>query len=168
MMEVEIVKSIIKNLSCLPKEIIVVILSMIPIGEIRLGLPVGFWLMKFNIVKAFLLSLLGNTLFIAPVLFFLEPVSRYLMRFKWGKKFFDWNFSRTKKKASLIERYEFWGLMIFVGIPLPMTGAWTGCIAASLFKMKFRYAFLANVLGVIIAGIIVAILCVSGKMILSI
>lgn len=167
-MEIEIIKSIIKSLSCLPKEIIVVILSMLPIGEIRLGLPVGLWVMKFSLLKAFLLSLLGNILFIAPALFFLEPVSNYLRRFKWGKRFFDWNFARTKKKAQLIERYEFLGLMIFVGIPLPMTGAWTGCIAASLFKMRFRYAFLANALGVVIAGIIVSILCLTGKLILSI
>lgn len=145
-----------------------VILSMLPIGEIRLGLPVGLYAMKFGLIKSFLLSALGNMLFIAPALYFMEPVSNYLMRFKWGKKFFDWNFARTKKKAQIIERYEFWGLMIFVGVPLPMTGAWTGCIAASLFKMKFRYAFLANVLGVIIAGIIVLILCLTGKLILKI
>ncbi len=167
-MEIELVKSLIKWLSCLPKEMIVVILSMLPIGEIRLGLPVGLWVMKFSLAKAFLLSALGNILFIAPALFLLEPVSNYLMRFKWGKKFFDWNFARTKNKAQIIQRYEFWGLMIFVGIPLPMTGAWTGCIAASLFKMKFRRAFLANALGVIIAGIIVSILCLTGKLILSI
>ncbi len=166
-METELIKSIIRCLSSLPKEVIVVLLSMLPIGEIRLGLPVGLYVMKFGILKAFLLSSLGNILFIAPTLFLLEPVSNYLMRFKWGKKFFDWNFARTKKKADIIQRYEFWGLMIFVGIPLPMTGAWTGCIAASLFKMKFRYAFLANALGVIIAGIIVSILCLTGKLILS-
>ncbi len=167
-MEIEIIRSIIKGLNSLPKEFIVVILSMLPIGEIRLGLPVGFYMMKFSLLKSFFLASLGNILFIAPVLFFLEPVSNYLMRFKWGKRFFDWNFARTRKKAEIIERYEFWGLMIFVGIPLPLTGAWTGCIAASLFKMKFRYAFLANALGVIISGIIVSILCLTGKLILNI
>lgn len=167
-MGIDLLKSLINSPGALPKEIIVIILSMLPIGEIRLGLPVGLYVMKFGLLKSFLLSSLGNILFIAPTLFLLEPVSNYLMRFKWGKKFFDWNFSRTKRKAQIIQRYEFWGLMIFVGIPLPMTGAWTGCIAASLFKMKFRYAFLANVLGVVIAGIIVSILCLTGKLILSI
>jgi uncharacterized membrane protein len=166
-MEIEIIKSLIKGLSCLPKEWIIIILSMLPIGEIRLGLPVGLYIMKFSLLKAFWLSALGNILFITPTLFFLEPVSNYLMRFKWGKKFFDWQFRRTKKKIEVLQRFEFWGLMIFVGIPLPMTGAWTGCIAASLLKMNFRRAFLANALGVIIAGIVVSILCLTGKFILS-
>ena len=68
----------------------------------------------------------------------------------------------TKKKADLIQKYETLGLMLFVAVPLPGTGAWTGCIAASLFKIRFRYALPAIVGGVIIAGIVVMLLTYMG------
>ena len=162
-----ILKSLIAALSGLPKEWVVAIVSASPIGEIRLGLPVALFVYKFPIWKAFLLSVLGNISFIIPCLFLFKPVADYLERFGLFKKFFDWFFERTRKKAKLVERFEFLGLMIFVGIPLPMTGAWSGCIAATLFKVRFRYALLANVLGVIMAGLIVLALCLSGKFIIN-
>ena len=77
-------------------------------------------------------------------------------------RFFDWLFERTKKKAELVQRYEALGLILLVAIPLPATGAWTGCIAASLFKIKFKYAFPAILIGVLIAGIIVTFLTLMG------
>lgn len=162
-MAAEMIKSLLEALSGIPKEIVVMIISAIPIGEIRLGLPIALFVFKFPVWKAMLFSVLGNISFIIPTLFLFRPVSDYLERFGILKKFFNWFFERTKKKAELVQHYEFLGLMFFVGIPLPMTGAWSGCIAASLFKVKFRYAFLANVLGVVLAGIIVLLLCLSGK-----
>ena len=143
------------------------ILSASPIGEIRLGLPVALFVYKLPVWKAFLFSCLGNISFIIPMLFLFKPVSEYLRRFRPLKKFFDWFFERTREKAKLVQRFEFLGLMIFVGIPLPMTGAWSGCIAATLFKVRFRYAFLANVLGVVMAGVIVLLLCLSGRSIIN-
>ena len=101
---------------------------------------------------------------VAPALFLLEPVSHKLRRFKIWSRFFDWLFERTKKKSDSIQKYEALGLAIFVAIPLPMTGAWSGVVAASLFKIKFRYAFIAIVAGVIGAGLIVSILCTLGIM----
>jgi uncharacterized membrane protein len=92
----------------------------------------------------------------------LEPVSNRLRRFKIWSRFFDWLFERTKKKADTIQKYEALGLAIFVAIPLPMTGAWSGVVAASLFKIRFRYAFIAIIAGVIGAGLIVSVLCTLG------
>jgi len=166
-MSLELIKSLLHALSTLPPEWAVVIVSASPIGEIRLGLPVALFVYKMPIAKALLLSVLGNISFIIPTLFLFKPVSEFLRRFGIFKQFFDWFFERTKKKAKLVQGFEFLGLMIFVGIPLPMTGAWSGCIAATLFKVKFRYALLANVLGVIIAGLIVLALCLSGKFIIN-
>ena len=104
----------------------------------------------------------GERYFILPALFLFEPVSSYLRRFKLWSRFFEWLFERTKRKSEKVLRYETLGLLLLVAIPLPMTGAWTGVVAATLFKIKFRYAFLAIVSGVILAGIIVSFLCALG------
>lgn len=146
----------------LPKEISVVVVGMLPIFELRGALPLGFYL-GLPLAKNFTLSILGNMLPIIPLMYLLNPVSEYLRRIPLWKRFFDWLFERTKKKADVIQKYEALGLAIFVAIPLPMTGAWSGAIAASLFKIKFRYAFPAIFLGVIGAGIIVTLLCLLGK-----
>lgn len=75
-------------------------------------------------------------------------------------RFFEWLFARTRRKGEVrMRKYGiFVGLMLFVAVPLPVTGAWTGCAAAFLFGVKFRYSLLAVMLGVLIAGLIVSIL----------
>ncbi|PIP21145.1 MAG: ligand-binding protein SH3 [Candidatus Omnitrophica bacterium CG23_combo_of_CG06-09_8_20_14_all_40_11] len=152
---------IINWLKDVPKEYIVMLVGALPISELRGAIPLA---LSFGMpmTKAFWLSVLGNSIPVAPALFLLEPVSNRLRRFKIWSRFFDWLFERTKKKADTIQKYEALGLAIFVAVPLPMTGAWSGVIAASLFKIKFRYAFLAILAGVIGAGLIVSVLCGLG------
>jgi uncharacterized membrane protein len=128
-------------------------------GAIPLGLYFGM-----PLLKVFWLAVLGNSLFVAPALFLFAPVSNWLRKFKIFARFFDWFFERTKKNSDAIQKYEALGLAIFVGIPLPMTGAWSGVIAASLFKIRFRYAFISIIAGVFIAGLIVAGLCGFGML----
>ena len=118
--------------------------------------------MGMPMLKAFWLSVLGNVIRVAPALFLFEPVSGFLRKFKLWSRFFDWLFDRTKKNSDAIQKYEALGLAIFVAIPLPMTGAWSGVVAATLFKIRFRYAFLAIVAGILGAGLIVAALCALG------
>jgi len=110
---------------------------------------------KIPWIEAFILSFIGNIIPVAPALLLLEPVSNFLMRYTVFNKFFTWLFERTRKKSDIIEKYETLGLMIFVAIPLPLTGAWSGCVAAFLFGIRFWYAFIAISLGVFIAGVIV-------------
>ncbi|TRZ48575.1 ligand-binding protein SH3 [bacterium] len=155
------VEAILGVLKGIPKEYIVVIMGILPISELRGAMPLA---LSFGMPlgKAFWLSVSGNLIFVVPALFFFEPVSEKLRRFKIWARFFDWFFARTREKAQIIQRYEALGLAIFVAVPLPMTGAWSGVIAATLFKMKFRYAFPAIVAGVFGAGVIVAILCKLG------
>lgn len=81
------------------------------------------------------------------------------------QRFFEWLFKRAKRRAGLIERYEAIGLMIFVGIPFPGTGVWTGCLIASLLRMKFAPTFIAASAGVMIAAVIVTVLTVIGKIV---
>lgn len=139
------------------------IVGALPIAELRGAIPLGLSL-GIPISKSFLLAVIGNILPIVPALFLLEPVSNKLRKFKIWARFFNWLFERTKKKADTIQKYEALGLAIFVAIPLPMTGAWSGVIAASLFKIRFRYAFIAITAGVILAGLIVAAFCTLGIM----
>lgn len=147
----------------LPKEITVILVGMLPIFELRGAIPLGFYF-KLSLIKNFTLSVLGNMLPIIPLMYLLNPVSERLRYIPLWKRFFDWLFERTKEKADLVQKYEALGLAIFVAIPLPMTGAWSGAIAASLFKIRLRYAFPAIFLGVIGAAIIVTILCLLGKL----
>ncbi|MCM8800838.1 MAG: small multi-drug export protein [Candidatus Omnitrophica bacterium] len=137
------------------QEYIVLMVSSLPIFELRIGIPLGLYF-GMPLFKVFWLALLGNIIPVMPLLCLLEPVSIRLRRFKPWRHFFNWLFARTKNKSELIQKYEALGLAIFVAIPLPMTGAWTGAVAASLFKIRFRYAFLAIILGVFIAGLIVS------------
>lgn len=152
---------IINWLKDIPKEYIVMIVGALPISELRGAIPLALYY-GMSLSKAFWLSILGNTIFIAPALFLFEPISNRLRKFKIWARFFDWLFKRTKKNADTIQKYEALGLAIFVAIPLPMTGAWSGVVAASLFKIRFRYAFIAIVAGVIGAGLIVSVLCALG------
>jgi uncharacterized membrane protein len=152
---------IINWLKDVPKEYIVMLVGALPISELRGAIPLA---LSFGMPlrEAFWLSVLGNSIPVAPALFLLEPVSNRLRRFKIWSRFFDWIFERTKKKADTVQKYEALGLAIFVAIPLPMTGAWSGVVAASLFKIRFRYAFIAILAGVIGAGLIVSALCGLG------
>lgn len=155
-------ETIVSFLKDIPKEWVTVIVATLPIAELRGSIPIALG-MGLPPSKAFMLSVIGNSLPIIPALLLLEPVSNTLMRFRPWKAFFDWLFERTKAKGDLIQKYEALGLMLFVAVPLPMTGAWSGCIAASLFRIKFRYALPAIFLGVVIAGIIVMAVCLFGK-----
>jgi len=146
----------------LPPEAITVAISALPISELRGSIPVAILKLDQPVYKTLFLSYIGNMVPVIPLLVMLEPVSAKLRRFSLFKRFFDWLFERTRKRADIVERYEALGLIILVAIPLPATGAWTGCIAASLFKIRFRYAFTCILTGVVIAGLIVTALTLTG------
>ncbi|MFA5093177.1 MAG: small multi-drug export protein [Candidatus Omnitrophota bacterium] len=152
---------ILQYLNQLPKDYIVVIVAALPISELRGAIPLGLSL-GMPLTKVFWLAVLGNCLIVAPALFLFAPVTNALRKFKIWARFFEWIFARTKNNSEAIAKYEALGLVLFVAIPLPMTGAWSGVIAASLFKIRFRYAFLAIICGVICAGLMVSALCTLG------
>jgi uncharacterized membrane protein len=152
---------IINWLKDIPDEYLVMIVGALPISELRGAIPLALSL-GMSSSKALWLSIIGNSIPVAPALFLLEPISNRLRKFKIWSRFFDWLFERTKKKADTVQKYEALGLAIFVAIPLPMTGAWSGVVAASLFKIRFRYAFMAILAGIIGAGLIVLTLCKLG------
>lgn len=141
----------------------IIFLSTLPVTELRASIPIGILILKQGVKITFFLAIIGNILPIAPIYFLLEPVSRFLSKTSRMQSFFEWLFKRAKKRAGIIERYEAIGLMFFVGIPFPGTGVWTGCIIASLLRMRFFPTFLAASAGVIIAAAIVTMLTLFGK-----
>ncbi len=156
------IEKIIQVLQGLPEELIVMIISALPISELRGGIPVGLALYNFSVLKSFFLAALGNFIPVIPLLFFLKPVSEFLSKWRPFKKFFDWFFERTKRKAKIVERYEALALALIVAIPFPLTGAWTGCVAAMLFKIRFKYSVIAILIGILLAGITVTVLSIAG------
>ena len=143
------------------KELIVIITSVLPILELRGGIPVAVWL-DLPWYYALLLAVIGNLLPVPFILLFLEAATRLLSRVPLFKKWLDWLFERTRKRGKIIQKYKRIGLVLFVAIPLPVTGAWTGSLAAVLFGVSFKHAFLSILAGVIIAGIIVTCLTLLG------
>jgi uncharacterized membrane protein len=142
----------------LPPEVIIFLLAMAPIFELRGAIPVAL-IFDIAIWKVYLTAVIGNMVPVLPILLLLEPVSNFLSEHsKTFNRFFEWLFNRTKRRVeSKIEKYGALGLIVFVAIPLPVTGAWTGCIAAFLFGIRLRYSFPAILAGVMIAGIVVSI-----------
>jgi uncharacterized membrane protein len=136
------------------------VLAMMPIGELRVALPVALEVYKMPWLTAFALSVVGNMI---PVIFFaflLDPISKFLMEhskfFKW---FFNFLFERTRKKHSKkFETLEEVALVTFVAIPLPVTGAWSGILAAFVFGIPPKKSIPLIFVGVLIAGIIVSAL----------
>ena len=133
-----------------------------PIAELRVAIPWAIAGQDFPWYYALLFALIGNMLPVPFILLFLDTASRYLSKIRFFERILNWLFEYTRKKGKLIERYERIGLALFVAIPLPITGAWTGSLLAVLFGMKFKHAMLSIFIGVLIAGIIVTSLSVLG------
>ncbi|MFH1519077.1 MAG: small multi-drug export protein [Candidatus Omnitrophota bacterium] len=134
--------------------------AALPIFELRGAIPLGFAL-GVPLTRLYFLVLLGNLIPVLPLLLFFKYSFHHLENIKFLDKFFKWWFSKVEERSKLVERWRFWGLILFVAIPLPITGAWTGTVAATLFEIPVRRAFLAIFLGVAVAGLIVS-LAVSG------
>ena len=136
------------------KEAIVFIISMIPILELRGALLVAGPLLGVPVAKALPLCVIGNIIPVPFILLLITPVFRWMKGTKIFKPMVDKLESKAMSKSDKIEKYEFWGLVLFVGIPLPGTGAWTGSLIAALLGVKFKKAFPAVILGIFMATVI--------------
>ena len=135
--------------------LVVLIISMLPVVELRGAIPVAMHIFGMSIPHSYVLCVIGNMIPVPFILLFLGTVSKFLRRFKIFDKFFTWLFARTHRRSDRIKKYEELGLIIFVAIPLPITGAWTGSLAAFLFGLRFWPSFFCALAGVCIAGVIV-------------
>ncbi len=149
------------TLPLIVKYLIVFVVSMVPIVELRGAIPIAEGL-GLNIFLYYPIAIIGNMLPVPFIYLFARKV------LEWGKdkkltgKFFTWCLEKGDKggqklKASAGDKGIFWALLIFVGIPLPGTGAWTGTLAASFLNLGFKTSILATTLGVLLAGIIMSV-----------
>lgn len=139
------------------KEIAVFIISCFPILELRGGL-IAAALLNLDPIISFIICFIGNILPIPFILWFITPLFDKLKR----TKLFSGMVTKLEKKAhskkEQIEKLQYWGLLLFVGIPLPGTGAWTGCLIAAMLNMNKKKSLIAAIGGVLLAGIIMMIL----------
>ena len=152
-----LVKTLVDAFGGLGKEAIVFIISMMPLLELRGGL-LAATLLKMDFVPAYLISIVGNTLPIPLVLLFLDKVFNFLKKSKKLNKLISKLEKKILSKKGQIEKYGYLGLLLFVGIPLPGTGAWTGAGLAVLLNLNKKKAFISIMFGVILASIIMSIL----------
>lgn len=141
----------------LGKQIIVFIISLMPILELRGGLLAAS-LLGLDPVSSYIIAVLGNIIPIPFILWFMGRILKWMKNRKKLKKIALWLDKKVEKNKDKIEKVGFWGLVLFVGIPLPGTGAWTGCLVASVLEMDKKKSFLAAMLGVIMASIIMMFL----------
>ncbi len=137
-----------------------ILLSMAPISELRGGIP--FLVSQgMNVTGAAVICIFFNILIILPIFLFLDYVHKYLYKWNFYSRIFDFLIKpmrkRSKKVEKMIESYGLIALTLFVSIPLPITGAWTGSIIAWLLNLKRTKSFFAISLGILIAGIVVSL-----------
>jgi uncharacterized membrane protein len=137
--------------------------SMIPWLESRYVIPYSMLQLGWEWWQAFPIAILGNILPIPFILLFFHYIEKFLRRYKFWTKLMDWLFAKTRSRADeKIRRYEHLGLLIFVAIPLPFTGAWTGALIAYLFDLNFSKSIITIFVGVIIAAAITISFTLAG------
>ena len=145
------------TLSFMTKEMVSFIISMVPILELRGGL-IAASLLGIGVVKAIVICILGNIVPIPFILFFITPIFNWMKKTSLLRPMVEKLESKSMAKSDQIQKYEFWGLALFVGIPLPGTGAWTGALIAALLGIEIKKASLSIFIGLIIATIIMTII----------
>jgi uncharacterized membrane protein len=141
----------------LSPEMAVFFISMIPVAELRASIPIGLTVYNLDVLPTLFYAILGDIFPMFFILYLIDPVSRFLMKhFAIFNKFFTWLFKRTRIKfEGKYAKYGSIALVLFVAIPLPITGAWTGALAAFLFRIPRQRAAILIIFGVIIAALVV-------------
>lgn len=139
------------------KELIIFIISMFPILELRGGL-IAASLLGLKGLPSFIICFIGNIIPIPFILWLITPIFNWLKKTKLFRGMVERLEKKAMNKKEQIEKLQYIGLMLFVGIPLPGTGAWTGCLIAALLNMDKKKSLLYSILGVLMAGVIMMIL----------
>lgn len=137
--------------------IMVFLMSAVPIIEQRGAIPMGILGYGLNPINVFIISLLGSLLPFPFIYFFIKPLFEMIKQKTRFGKWVDKIEKRTLSKSKNIVNYKVWGLLIFVGIPLPGTGIWTGSLAAVLLDLKFKYATVAILGGAIMSAVLITL-----------
>ncbi len=146
-----------EHLSFLPPQAVVMIVSMLPLIELRGGIPLARLLM-LPLHEALLFSLIGNIIPIPFILLFINRIFDFLRPTRMFGGIVEKLEKRAMNKSGGVAAAEFWGLVLFVGIPIPGTGGWTGALIASLLKIDLKKASAAIMLGIAIAATIMSLI----------
>lgn len=141
----------------IPEELVAFVISLCPVLECRGGM-IAARLMEIPFVKAFLICYIGNMLPIPFIILFIRKIFDFLRRFKFFSKIVEKLEAKTEKNKEKVLKYEAWGLLLFVAIPLPGTGGWTGALMAALLDIRMKKSLPIIALGVLIAGFIMSAL----------
>lgn len=139
------------------KEVAIFIISLLPILELRGGL-IAARILGVEFIKAFIICYIANIIPVPFILLFINYLFNKMSKWKPTKKIVDWLSNKTLKKKEQIDKYGYFGLFLFVGIPLPGTGAWTGSLLAILLNLDKKKSFITIAIGVLAAGIIMSLL----------
>ena len=139
------------------KEILVFIISLMPILELRGGL-IAAALLGLDPLPSYIISMIGNILPVPFILLLINKILKWMRNSKHFKKFANWLDEKVENHKGQIEKYGYLGVVLFVGIPLPGTGAWTGSLIASVLEMDKKKTFIAVLAGIVMASIIMMIL----------
>ena len=150
-------EKIANKLSGLPDELVCFVVSMIPVIELRGGLIIAA-LKGIPLWRAIAVCVAGNLVPIPFILLLITPIFAWLKKTKLFKPLVEKIEKKSMGKSDKIKKYEFLGLVLFVGIPLPGTGAWTGSLIASLLEIKIKKAFPAICLGLVMATVIMCLI----------
>lgn len=140
-----------------PAQLIVFVISLFPVLELR-GAMIAARLLDVDFFQAFIISYIGNMLPIPFILLFIRKIFAWMRRFKFFSKIVDKLEARSDKKKGAILKYKEWGLLLFVAIPLPGTGGWTGSLIAALMDLRMKKCLPIIALGVLIAGFIMSVI----------
>ena len=156
---VEAILSLLSGLGTLPfgKQLMVFIISLMPILELRGGL-IAAALLGLKPIESYVIAIIGNIIPVPFILWFINRILEWMRKGKRLSKVAKWLDKKVDKHKGKIEKYGFWGLVFFVGIPLPGTGAWTGSLIASVLEMDRKKAFFAAMIGIFIASIIMMLI----------
>ena len=152
--------AILEAIKSWPGDMVVIVLSLLPVSELRGGIPAGI-LLHVPLWRILLLAITANVMAVVPLLLWFDPAVRVLGRVRLLKRFFDWILGRARRKSKIIDRYGVFGLTLFVAIPLPVTGAWTGAIIAVVRGLPFWRSLACISLGVCIAATVVTLACLG-------
>lgn len=141
----------------IPTQLIPFIVSLFPVLELRGGM-IAARILDIDFIQAFLVCYLGNMLPIPFILLFIRKIFKLMRKVKFLGKIVDKLEARADKKKGTIEKYKEWGLLLFVAIPLPGTGGWTGALIAALMDLRMKKCLPIIALGVFIAGLIMSLI----------
>ncbi len=139
----------------MPPEITVFIISLMPVLEIRGGM-IAARLLEMDFLKAFIICYLGNMLPIPFIILFIRKIFELLRRFSFFERIIERLEAKTERNKDKVLKYKAWGLLLFVAIPLPGTGGWTGALMAALLDIRLKRALPIIAIGVLIAGFIMS------------